>query len=111
MNLSASTDGMLLYASGTASGTEILTWFDRSGKRLGTVGEQGEFYDLDLSPDEKRVVTTELNTSYRNHLGPRPGKQSEDTTHLQRRRAPHSALVSGRKRGGVHLEPAGRDLG
>jgi len=63
MNLSASTDGMMVYASGTASGTETLTWFDRSGKRLGTVGEQGEFYDLDLSPDEKRVVTTELSTA------------------------------------------------
>ena len=63
MNVSASTDGMMLYASGTASGTEILTWYDRSGKRLGTVGEQGEFYDLDLSPDEKKVVTTELNTA------------------------------------------------
>ena len=63
MNLSASTDGMLLYASGTASGTEILTWYDRSGKRLGTVGEQGEFYDLDLSPDDKKIVATELNTA------------------------------------------------
>ena len=63
MNLSVSTDGMMLYASGTASGTEILTWYDRSGKRLGTVGEQGEFYDLDLSPDEKKVATTELNTA------------------------------------------------
>ncbi len=62
-NLSASTDGMLLYASGTTSGTEILTWYDRSGKRLGTVGEQGEFYDLDLSPDEKKIVTTDLNTA------------------------------------------------
>jgi Tol biopolymer transport system component len=54
---------MLLYASGTASGTEILTWYDRSGKRLGTVGEQGEFYDLDLSPDDKKIVATELNTA------------------------------------------------
>jgi Tol biopolymer transport system component len=63
MNLSASSDGMMLYASGTASGTEILTWYDRSGKRLGTVGEQGEFYDLDLSPDEKKIATTELNTA------------------------------------------------
>jgi Tol biopolymer transport system component len=63
MNLGVSTDGMMLYASGTASGTEILTWYDRSGKRLGTVGEQGEFYDLDLSPDEKKVATTELNTA------------------------------------------------
>ncbi len=63
MNLSASDDGMLLYASGTTSGTEILTWYDRSGKRLGTVGEQGEFYDLDLSPDGKKIATTELNTA------------------------------------------------
>jgi serine/threonine protein kinase len=62
-NLSASTDGMLLYASGTATGTEILTWYDRAGKRLGTVGEQGEFYDLDLSPDEKKIATTDLNTA------------------------------------------------
>ena len=63
MNLSTSTDGMLVFASGTTSGTQILTWYDRSGKRLGTVGEQGDFYDLDLSPDDKKVVTTELNTA------------------------------------------------
>jgi serine/threonine protein kinase len=63
MNLSASTDGMLVYASGTASGTQILTWYDRGGKRLGTVGDQGDFYDLDLSPDDKKVVATELNTA------------------------------------------------
>ncbi len=63
MNLSDSTGGMLVYASGTTSGTEILTWYDRSGKRLGTVGEQGEFYDLDLSPDGKKIATTELNTA------------------------------------------------
>lgn len=63
MNLSASTEGMLMYASGTASGTEILTWYDRSGKKIGTVGEQGDFFDLDLSPDEKKLATTELNTA------------------------------------------------
>ncbi len=40
-----------------------MTWYDRSGKKLGTVGEQGEFYDLDLSPDDKKIVTTELNTA------------------------------------------------
>ncbi len=62
-NLSASDDGLMVYASGAASGTEILTWYDRSGKKLGTVGEPGGFYDLDLSPDEKEVATTELNTA------------------------------------------------
>jgi len=63
MNLSASDDGMLAYASGTSSGTEILTWYDRTGKKMGTVGEQGDFFDLDLSPDEKQLATTELNTA------------------------------------------------
>ena len=62
-NISASADGMLLYASGSSSGTEMLTWYDRSGKRLGTVGEQGEFYDLDLSPDGKKIVSTDLNAA------------------------------------------------
>jgi eukaryotic-like serine/threonine-protein kinase len=62
-NLSASNNGMLVYASGAASGTETLTWFDRSGKRLGTVGEQGGFFSLDLSPDEKRLVVTDANTT------------------------------------------------
>ncbi len=63
MNLSASDDGMLAYASGSSSGTEMLVWYDRNGKRLGTVGEQSEFFDLDLSPDEKQLATTELNTA------------------------------------------------
>ncbi len=63
MSVSASNDGTLVYASGMTSGTEILTWYDRSGKKLGTVGEQGDFYDLDLSPDETKLATTELNTA------------------------------------------------
>ncbi len=63
MNLSASNDGMLVYASGTSSGTEILTWYDRSGKKLGTVGERTEYFDLDLSPDEKQLAATELSTA------------------------------------------------
>jgi len=62
-NLTASRDGVLVYASGAASGTEILTWYDREGKRLGTEGEPGGFFDLDLSPDEKRLAVTEANTS------------------------------------------------
>ena len=63
MNLSVSDNGMMVYASGTSNGNEILTWYDRSGKKLGTVGEQSEYFDVDLSPDEKQLVTTELNTA------------------------------------------------
>ena len=63
MNVSVSNNGMLVYASGATTGNEILTWYDRSGKKLGTVGEQAEYFDLDLSPDEKQLATTELNTA------------------------------------------------
>jgi len=63
MNVSVSDGGMLVYASGTTNGNEILTWYDRDGKKLGVVGEQSEYFDLDLSPDEKQLATTELNTA------------------------------------------------
>ena len=62
-NLSASTHGMLVYASGTSSGIEALAWYDRTGKRLGTAGDPGGFFDLDLSPDETKLAVTEANTS------------------------------------------------
>ena len=62
-NLSASTNGMLVYASGAASGTQKLAWYDRSGKQLSTVGEPGGFFDLSLSPDEKKLAVTDLNGS------------------------------------------------
>ena len=62
-NLSASDQGMMLYATGPTAGIEALTWFDRTGKVLGTVGEQGGFYDVDLSPDEKKLAVVDANTS------------------------------------------------
>ncbi|MGH7485627.1 MAG: protein kinase domain-containing protein, partial [bacterium] len=60
-NLSASTGGMLVYASGAASGTQILAWYDRDGKQFGTVGERGGFFDLSLSPDQKKLAVTDAN--------------------------------------------------
>src|SRR3984957_11726177 len=62
-NLSASNVATMLYATGATSGIETLTWFDRTGKILGTVGEQGGFYDVDLSPDEKKLAVVDANTS------------------------------------------------
>jgi Tol biopolymer transport system component len=45
---------VLVYSTGS-SATQ-LTWFDRSGTQLGTVGLQSEYLSLRLSPDEKRVA-------------------------------------------------------
>jgi eukaryotic-like serine/threonine-protein kinase len=50
-NLSVSNNGMLVYASGEAAGTQTLSWYDRSGKPLHSVGEPGGFSELELSPD------------------------------------------------------------
>src|SRR5579862_8426240 len=62
-NLSASTVGTIVYATGPTAGLETLAWFDRTGKRLSTIGEPGGFYDLDLAPDEKKLAVVDSNTS------------------------------------------------
>jgi Tol biopolymer transport system component len=33
-----------------------LTWYNRSGERVGTVGEPGAYHHLDVSPDDRRVA-------------------------------------------------------
>ncbi len=48
--------GVLAYGKGTSTGPQQLTWFDRSGKRLGAIEEPGYSLDMNLSPDEKRVA-------------------------------------------------------
>lgn len=58
-NLSASTTGVLVYASGTATGNQVIAWYDRAGKALGTVGDLGSYVELTLSPDEKKLAVTD----------------------------------------------------
>jgi len=48
--MSASRTGTLAYTTGKNSRTQ-LTWVDRSGRRLGTVGEVAAYFDPVLSPD------------------------------------------------------------
>jgi eukaryotic-like serine/threonine-protein kinase len=52
---SASSNGVLAYGTG-GSGTQ-LTWFDREGKILGTVGEAGSYSMPALSPDGKQAAS------------------------------------------------------
>jgi len=47
---SATADGTLVYLAGNSRETE-LTWFDRTGKELGTVGPRAEQRGVLLSPD------------------------------------------------------------
>ncbi len=53
-SFSVSHSNELAYESGVSNSR--LIWFDRGGKQLDSVGEPGEYWDLELSPDNKRVV-------------------------------------------------------
>jgi Tol biopolymer transport system component len=52
---SVSETGALIYRSGRLVNRQ-LTWFDRSGKPIGTVGGVHDFNGVHLSPDERRVA-------------------------------------------------------
>ena len=54
---SASANGVLVYHTGSFAGTR-LTWFDRTGKPLGTIGEPKGYRDVQLSPDGATASVT-----------------------------------------------------
>ena len=55
-------DRVLAYQTGLdARGFPTqLTWFDRSGKTIGAVGEQADYGDVEISPDGTRAAVSEL---------------------------------------------------
>lgn len=55
---SASESGTLVYGQAAADVPRQLTWFDRTGHVLGTVGDAARYVGLALSPDERRVAVT-----------------------------------------------------
>jgi Tol biopolymer transport system component len=56
MTLAASPAGVLFYS--LAASNRQLTWLDKEGKRLGTLGEPGAYFNVGLSPDGRRAVVT-----------------------------------------------------
>ena len=57
--LSASSTGLMMYASRRSVITR-LTWFDRSGRPIGTVGEAGEWNHVEVSPDERTIAAERM---------------------------------------------------
>jgi Tol biopolymer transport system component len=55
--VSASPNGTLAYASGGPSERLQLTWYDRSGKAVGTIGKPVVILTLRLSPDGKILAS------------------------------------------------------
>jgi eukaryotic-like serine/threonine-protein kinase len=56
-HFSVSGNGVLVYRTGGSQDSQ-LTWFDRNGKQLGTVGQPGRYGQPRLSPDEMRIVVS-----------------------------------------------------
>ncbi len=53
---SASANGILAYQTGAPHEDRQLVWFDRSGKQLGAASKPGNYIDVRLSPDGKRIA-------------------------------------------------------
>ena len=55
-DFSVSANGVLTYRQGVTQSTSQITWFDRQGKKLGTLGDAGVYGGLNLSPDGERLA-------------------------------------------------------
>jgi eukaryotic-like serine/threonine-protein kinase len=51
----ASPNGVVVWRRGDQSSQSLLQWVDRSGKRLGVVGEAAEYSNPALSPDDSKL--------------------------------------------------------
>lgn len=60
---SASANGSLVYATGGDGATSQLTWFDRNGKNLGTIGQPARYGALRISPDGTRVAVDKFDVA------------------------------------------------
>jgi Tol biopolymer transport system component len=54
--VSASRNGVLAYGSAAGIGSTQLVWSDRTGRRVGSIGEPESIIQVRLSPDETRAV-------------------------------------------------------
>ena len=55
---SVSDTGVLAYQAGSGEPRGQLTWFDRTGKQIGVLGDQGAYTDVAMSPDGTRVAVS-----------------------------------------------------
>jgi Tol biopolymer transport system component len=56
MTFSASENGLLIYQTGESAAGSRLSWFDRSGKPGGVLGDLASYFALGLSPDGRHVA-------------------------------------------------------
>jgi dipeptidyl aminopeptidase/acylaminoacyl peptidase len=63
---SVSSGEMLVTQTGKGVYLSQLTWFDRSGKQVGTIGKPAWYNNVELSPDGRRVATDQTDQDGRN---------------------------------------------
>jgi Tol biopolymer transport system component len=89
-DFSVSDNGVLAYQSGS-SNTQLV-WFDRTGKKLGPIGEPDTYASLALSPDGQRAAVGMLDADGRHSdiwlLDPSRGTKSRLTFNPQSDGAP-----------------------
>jgi len=56
VSVSVSNNGTLVYAQTEAPAVQQLTWLDRAGRPIGTLGDVASYVSLALSSDEERVA-------------------------------------------------------
>jgi Tol biopolymer transport system component len=60
---SASGERLLAYNPGPETSRLQLTWFDRAGRQMGTLGDPSDFFTLEFSPDHTSVATSRTHNS------------------------------------------------
>ena len=65
-NFSVSANGVVTYLGGTPPTSELV-WFDRRGRRLGTMGPPGDYRQVALSRDESHAAVVRADPVTRNH--------------------------------------------
>ena len=57
-SFTASDEGTLVYQPGAATTAMTLSWRDRSGKEIGQLSVPDSYHQIELSPDDKKVVVS-----------------------------------------------------
>jgi len=60
---SVSVNGVLVYGQGKSATDARLTWFDRQGRSVGTVGPPAIYQSLAVAPDGRRVAVEEMDAT------------------------------------------------
>jgi eukaryotic-like serine/threonine-protein kinase len=59
-SFSVSSNGLLVYGRGARRVVSRLTWFDRSSRQLGTVGDPGIIQNMSLAADDRHVAVARI---------------------------------------------------